>query len=104
MVIDGVKFDGASLPAGTALNDRIVVTGHITGPDAVTATNIGTVRTVVTINAARGSLRPAAIRPDNARPERVAPRPNIERPQNVRPETPSATRPVLERPQGMPMV
>lgn len=103
LVIEGTNIGGAALPAGTALNDRIVVTGQAAGPDSMTATSIANVRTVVTINAARGALRPAAIRPDNARSERVAPpRPNVERPQSVRPETPS--RPSIERPQGVPMV
>ena len=92
------------MPAGTALNDRIVVTGQIAGPDSVTATNIDGIRTVVTINAAEGSLRPAAIRPDTTRSERVAPRPNVERPRAVRPEPPARQRPAIERPTEVPMV
>jgi len=104
LVIDGVTVDGAALPAGTPINGRIVITGQVAGPNSITATSIGNVRTVVTINAARGSLRPAAIRPEGGRPERVAPRPNIDRPQAVKPETPSTTRPAIERPQGVPMV
>ena len=102
MVIDGVNVGGAALPAGTAVNDRIVVTGQIMGPNSITATSIGAVRTMVTINAARGSLRPVAIRPQGQRPERVAPRPGIERPQAVRPDTPATSRPGIERPQGVP--
>ncbi len=104
LVIDGVRVSGAALPPGTAANDRIVITGQIAGPDAVTASSIGAVRTMVTINAAQGSLRPATIRPDTARPERVAPRPNVERPQTTRPDAP-ARRPEIERPQSLaPMV
>jgi len=103
LVIDGVNVGGVALPAGTNVNDRIVVTGQVLGPDSITATGINSVRTVVTINAARGTLRPATVRPDTARPERVAPRPNIDRPQAVRPDTPSS-RPTIERPQGVPMV
>jgi len=100
LVIDGIQIGGAGLPAGTALNDRIVVSGQISGPNAVTATSIGSVRTVVTINAAQGSLRPAAIRQAPERFERIAPRPNIERPQTVKPDTPATSRPGIERPQG----
>jgi hypothetical protein len=103
LVIDGISVGGAALPAGTVLNDRIVVTGEISGPASMTAKTIGAARTVVTINTAKGSLRPAAIRPESGRPERVAPRPNIDRPQG-RPDTPSAVRPPIERPQGVPMV
>ncbi len=103
LTIDGVTVNGAALPAGTPANGRIIVTGAIAGPSAITATNIENVHTVVTINAARGSLRPAAIRPDGSRPERVAPRPSIDRPQG-RPDTPSVTRPVIDRPQGIPSV
>ncbi len=103
LVIEGTTVGGAGLPAGTAVNDRIVVTGQVAGPDSITATSIANVHTVVTINAARGAVRPAAIRPDSARSERVAPpRPNIDRPQSVKPETPS--RPSIERPQGIPSV
>jgi len=103
LVIDGVDIGGVALPAGTNINDRIVVTGQVLGPNSITATSINSVRTVVTINAARGTLRPATVRPDNSRPERVAPRPNIERPQAVRPDPP-VSRPTIERPQGVPMV
>jgi hypothetical protein len=105
LVIGGLSVNGAALPAGTNAGDRIIVTGQVAGPDSITATSISSVRTVVTINTARGALRPAATRPDNARPERVAPRPNIERPQQVRPDTPATSgRPRIERPQGVPMV
>jgi len=104
LVIDGINVGGAALPAGTAVNDRIIVTGQIAGPTSITATNIATARTVVTINAARGSVRPAAIRPEGGRPERVAPRPNIDRPQAVKPDVPATSRPTIERPQGVPMV
>ena len=103
LVIDGVTVNGAALPAGTSINGRIIVTGEIAGPNSIIATSIGNVRTVVTINNARGSLRPASIRPDSGRPERVAPRPDINRPQG-RPDTPAITRPVIERPQGVPSV
>ena len=103
LVIDGVSVGGAALPAGTVVNDRVIVTGQIAGPTSITATNIATARTVVTINAARGSVRPAAIRPEGGRPERVAPRPKIERPQAVKPEVPTS-RPGVERPPGVPMV
>ena len=99
LVIEGLTVGGAALPPGTNVNDRVVVTGQVAGPDSITATGIAGVRTVVTINTARGALRPATSRPDNARPERVAPRPNIERPQG-RPDTPAA-RPGIERPQGV---
>ena len=104
LVIDGISVGGAALPAGTAMNDRIIVTGQIAGPASITATNIATARTVVTINAARGSVRPASIRPEGGRPERVAPRPNIDRPQAVKPDVPAPSRPTIERPQGVPMV
>jgi hypothetical protein len=102
--IDGVEVSGAALPPGTQANARVVVTGRISGPAAMTATGIESVRTVVTINAARGSARPSAVRPDNVRPERVAPRPDFDRPQAVRPDTPSTVRPSIEKPQGAPMV
>jgi Domain of unknown function (DUF5666) len=104
LVIDGVSVSGATLPTGTAVNDRVIVTGQIAGPTSVTATNISAARTVVTINAARGSVRPATIRPEGGHPERIAPRPSIDRPQAVKPETPSTSRPTIERPQGVPMV
>ncbi len=100
LVIDGISITGTALPAGTALNDHIVVAGKLSGPGAIAANSITTVRTMVTINAAKGSLRPAAVRNAPERFERVAPRPNIERPQG-RPDTPAAvTRPGIERPQG----
>ncbi|MBY0508797.1 MAG: hypothetical protein K2P94_01470 [Rhodospirillaceae bacterium] len=102
--IDGVEVSGAALPPGTQVNARVVVTGRISGPAGMVATGIESVRTVVTINAARGSARPAAVRPDNVRPERVAPRPDFDRPQVTRPDTPSAVRPAIEKPQGVPMV
>ena len=99
LVIDGIAITGAALPAGTLLNDHIVVAGKISGPGAVTADAITTVRTMVTINAAKGSSRPSAVRPTQERFERVAPRPNVERPQR-RPDTPASSRPGIERPQG----
>jgi hypothetical protein len=103
--IEGIAVDGAALPPGTAEGDRIVITGQITGADRISATAIDKIRTFVTILKAKGSLRPAAIRPDNTgRPERMAPprpertpeRPNIERPNRERPER--------ERPDAVPMV
>jgi hypothetical protein len=108
--IQGIAVQGA-LPAGTGAGDRIVVTGHIAGDNSVAATAITKVRTVVTINKANGSLRPAALRPDTRqRPDRVAPppaRPPIDRPQSfdtpkpdvVRPTVPE--RPQIERPQDI---
>ncbi|MDX2142660.1 MAG: DUF5666 domain-containing protein [Rhodospirillaceae bacterium] len=102
IVIEGIAVDGAGLPGGTATGDRLIITGRVVGADRVTATTIDKVRTFVTILRAKGSLRPAAIRPDaNGRPERMSPprppdRPNIERPQRERPER--------ERPDGVPMV
>lgn len=102
--IDGINVTGATLPPGTEMNSRIVVTGRIAGPNGLVATGIESVRTVVTVNAARGSMRPAAMRPDRSRPERVAPRPDIDRPQAIRPDTPATSRPTIERPQGAPMV
>lgn len=101
--VQGVAIEGATLPAGTAAGDRLVVTGHLTGNGTIAATAITKVRTVVTINAANGSLRPAAMRPDvRQRPERVAPRPAIDRPQSLdipKPEVPE--RPQIERPQSV---
>ncbi len=102
--IQGITVQGA-LPAGTAAGDRIVVTGHIAGDNTVAATAITKVRTVVTINKANGSLRPAAMRPETRqRPDRVAPpeRPPIDRPQSF--DTPKPTvpeRPQIERPQDI---
>jgi hypothetical protein len=101
LTIEGISINGAGLPAGTADGDRLVITGQISGADSITATAIDKVRTFVTILKAKGSLRPAAIRPDNnSRPERIAPprppeRPNIVRPEIERPDT---TRPERERP------
>jgi hypothetical protein len=105
--VQGIAVEGAALPAGTAAGERIVVTGHIAGDSTVAATAITKVRTVVTINQARGSLRPAAMRPDmRQRPDRVAPpaKPPIDRPQAV--ETPRPVvpeRPQVERPQEKPV-
>jgi hypothetical protein len=97
MTIEGITINGATLPNGTAAGDRVVITGEISGADRVTATTIDKVRTFVTILKARGSLRPASIRPDNnSRPERIAP----PRP----PERPNTERPQRERPEGIPMV
>lgn len=106
LAIQGMTVTGAALPPGTVPGDRLVVTGRIAEDGAVTAAAITKVRTVVTINAARGTLRPAAARPDvRQRPDRVAPpdRPPIDRPQALevpRPVTPE--RPQIERPQGGP--
>lgn len=108
--IQGIAVQGAALPAGTAAGDRIVVTGHITGDNTISATAISKVRTVVTINKASGSLRPAAMRPETRqRPDRVAPperapidRPPIDRPQTI--DVPKPTipeRPQIERPQDV---
>lgn len=103
--IQGIAVQGAALPAGTAAGDRIVVTGHIAGDNAVAAAAITKVRTVVTINKASGSLRPAAMRPDTRqRPDRVAPpeKPAIDRPQAI--DVPKPTipeRPQIERPQDV---
>lgn len=100
-MVQGITVEGTSLPVGTAAGDRIVVSGRIAGADRIAATAISKVRTVVTINRAKGSLRPAAMRPDAPqRPERVAPRPAIDRPQTSRPPVPE--RPPIERPQGGP--
>jgi hypothetical protein len=102
LVLFGAAIDG-KLPDGTVAGDHVVVTGQIgvnvRGSDRVTATSIAKVRTVVTIMKARGTLRPAAVRPDDAtRPERVVPsRPQVERPQSIeKPTVPE--RPVIERP------
>ncbi|MBL8645549.1 MAG: hypothetical protein JNK21_16575 [Rhodospirillaceae bacterium] len=98
LVIEGITIEGAVLPTGTAEGDRVVITGRVSGADRVSATTIEKIRTFVTILKARGSLRPASIRPDNnSRPERIAPPPRPERP------TPP-TRPERERPEGGPMV
>ncbi|MCA0200316.1 MAG: DUF5666 domain-containing protein [Proteobacteria bacterium] len=100
--IQGIAVQGA-LPAGTSAGDRIVVTGHIAGDNTIAATAITKVRTVVTINKANGSLRPAAMRPDTRqRPDRVAPpeRPPIDRPQALDTPKPDVVRPTVpERPQ-----
>ena len=101
--IQGIAVQGASLPQGTAAGDRIVVTGHIAGDNSIAATAITKVRTVVTINKANGSLRPAAMRPETRqRPDRVAPpsRPPIDRPQSLDVPKPEVARPTVpERPQ-----
>jgi hypothetical protein len=94
----GLKIQGATvngaLPADVNPNDRVIVSGHISGSGQVTATTISKVRTVVTIMRARGTQRPAATRPDLPRPERVVPeRPQIERPEQSRPERPPIERP-----------
>ncbi|MCB2107190.1 MAG: hypothetical protein KDE14_05790 [Rhodobacteraceae bacterium] len=98
LIVEGVRVEGAALPAGTGAGDRVVVTGRVTGADRIEATSIEKVRTVITILRARGAMRPAAIRPNGngvpaQRPERVAParpvapeRPDFERPQRERPE------------------
>jgi len=86
-VIEGITIDGAALPAGTTAGDRVVISGRVSGADRVTAASIDKIRTFVTILKARGSLRPASIRPDNnSRPERMAPPPRPERPIPERPE------------------
>ena len=103
--IQGIAIQGTALPAGTAAGERIVVTGHIADDNAITATAITKVRTVVTINKANGSLRPAAMRPDTRqRPDRVAPpsRPPIDRPQSFDVPKPTVPeRPQIERPQDV---
>ena len=100
LTIEGITIDGATLPTGTMANDRMIITGQINGADRITATTIDKVRTFVTILKARGSLRPASIRPDNnPRPERLAP----PRPERT-PERPNRERPERERPEGAPMV
>ncbi|MGE4063688.1 MAG: DUF5666 domain-containing protein [Rhodospirillaceae bacterium] len=110
--VQGIAIQGASLPAGTNAGDRIVVTGHISGDNTIAATAITKVRTVVTINKANGSLRPAAMRPETRqRPDRVAPpeKPAIDRPQTIdvpKPEVPKPAvpeRPQIERPQDIPI-
>ena len=112
LTIQGVTVQGAGLPAGTNAGDRIVVSGHVAGDNTIAATAITKVRTVVTINKANGSLRPAAMRPDTSqRPERVAPpaKPPIDRPQSLdvpRPDVPKPVvpeRPQIERPQNIPV-
>jgi hypothetical protein len=101
LTIDGIMIDGAALPTGTAANDRLIITGQISGADRITATAIDKVRTFVTIMKARGSLRPASIRPDNnSRPERMAP----PRPDRTAPERPNRERPERERPEAAPLV
>jgi hypothetical protein len=91
--LHGAAIDGAALPADIAPDERIVVTGHISAPNHVTATAISKIRTVVTIMKANGSRRPSATRPDTNRPERVVPeRPQIERPEG-RPDRPGIERP-----------
>jgi len=105
LTIEGMNIEGATLPADAQGGDRLVITGRISGANSIATTNIEKIRTFVTILRARGSLRPAQVRPDNnRRPERmVAPpreRPNVERPDV--PEKP--TRPDREKPEGIPMV
>jgi len=106
LAIQGITVNGAGLPPGAAAGDRIVVTGHLAGDGSVAATAITKVRTVVTINKASGSLRPAALRPDvRQRPDRIAPpeRPPIDRPQALDVPKPAVPeRPQIERPQGIP--
>ena len=100
LVIDGITLEGATLPSETATGDRLVISGQISGADRVTAASIEKIRTFVTVLRARGSLRPAAVRPDrNRRLERMAPplRP-------ITPERPTPERPDRERPGGGPMV
>lgn len=97
LTIEGITIDGAALPAGATAGDRLVITGRVSGANNVTAASIDKIRTYVTILKARGSLRPASIRPDNnRRPERMVP------PRTERPTTPE--RPQRERPEGVPMV
>lgn len=101
LMIEGVAVDGAALPAGTGAGDRIIVTGRVSGADRIAASNISKIRTVITILRARGSMRPAAVRPMNGdRPERIqrpAAPPDRERPQRERPQ--------IERPsESFPMV
>ncbi len=98
--IHGIPVSGATLPAGTAVNDRIVVTGRVGDDSKITATGIAKVRTVVTVLQARGTLRPAALRPEMNRPDRVRPPERTDRPQSVRPDIPKPERPQIERPQG----
>ncbi len=99
--LHGAPIDGA-LPADAQADDHIVVTGQISGSGHVTAASIAKVRTVVTIMKARGTQRPAAVRPETARPERVVPvRPDIDRPQSLVPERPVVPeRPPIEKPGG----
>lgn len=105
LTIQGIAVQGANMPAGTATGDRIVVTGQVAGDNMIAATAVTKVRTVVTINKANGSLRPAAMRPDTRqRPDRVAPpeRAPIDRPQSLdvpKPVVPQ--RPQIERPQDL---
>lgn len=108
--IQGIAVQGAALPAGTNAGDRIVVTGHVAGDNAIAATAITKVRTVVTINKANGSLRPAAMRPETRqRADRVAPpeKPPVDRPQSfTKPDVPKPAipeRPQIERPQDIPI-
>lgn len=99
LMIEGVNVEGAVLPPDATAGDRLIVNGRISGANRVTATSIDKIKTFVTILKARGSLRPAAIRPDaNRRPERmVAP------PRPVVPERPNVVRPERERPESVPM-
>ncbi len=103
--IRGVTVDGAALPAGTQENDHIVITGRIVAPDKIAATGIEKVRTVVTIHAVRGAMRPSTVRPDvpSHRPERVAPpeRPPVDRLQWLKPDVPKPQKPQIEKPQSV---
>ena len=101
LTLHGAPIDG-TLPADAAADDHIVVTGQISNSGHVTAATVAKVRTVVTIMKARGTQRPAAMRPETARPERVVPvRPEIDRPQSLVPERPTTIeRPPVERPGG----
>ncbi|MSO72949.1 MAG: hypothetical protein EXQ84_04995 [Rhodospirillaceae bacterium] len=93
--VNGMTVTGASLPAGAAVNDRVVVTGRLGADNKIAATSVTKIKTVVSLMQARGTMRPAWLRPDMGRPERVRPPERPERPQTVRPE-----RPQIERPQG----
>ena len=103
--IHGVTVDDMALPAGTQLNDRIVITGRIAAPNKIVATGIEKVRTFVTIHAVRRAMRPSAVRPEvpSRRPERVAPpeRPPLERPQWLKPNIPKPQKPQIEKPQSV---
>jgi hypothetical protein len=91
--VNGLTVMGASLPVGTSVNDRVVVTGRI-GPDKkISATSVTKIKTVVSLMQARGTMRPAWVRPETGRAERVRP---PERPQ----APPRPERPQIERPQG----
>ncbi|HCX13932.1 MAG TPA: hypothetical protein DGZ24_01290 [Rhodospirillaceae bacterium] len=104
--ISGITVEDANLPSGTKLNDRIVITGRIASPNRIVATGIEKVRTVVTIQAVRGAMRPSVIRPDVSRRTERMVTPDLPprgRPQSLRPEIPKPTnrplRPKIEKPQ-----